>query len=210
MRHARRSNSTSHWLIAAVGGALFGVVCGIARAQAPADAPLPSSRSFLPFTQAGYVGLSGGRSRYDLYSGPSGLAYDDSDTAWKLSTGGYFHRNFGVELGYLDFGRSYRLDGRTKAQGVNLSLVGRAPIGDRLELFAKAGTTYSRTVTSAQPVYGLRTGRDSGMGLSFGVGASWGFTPNIAAVLEWERHRLHFADDTAPADMATVGVRYRF
>ena len=48
------------------------------------------------------------------------------------------------------------------------------------------------------------------MGLSFGVGASWGFTPNIAAVLEWERHRLHFADDTAPADLATVGVRYRF
>lgn len=210
MRHARRSSSTSPWLIAAVGGALFGVVCGIARAQAPADASPSSSKSILPFTQAGYVGLSGGRSRYDLYSGPSGLAYDDRDTAWKLSTGGYFHRNFGVELGYLDFGRSYRLDGRTKAQGVNLSLVGRAPIGDRLELFAKAGTTYSRTVTSAQPVYGLRTGRDSGMGLSFGVGASWGFTPNIAAVLEWERHRLHFADDTAPADMATVGVRYRF
>ena len=30
MRHARRS-STSPWLIAAIGGALFGVVCGVAR-----------------------------------------------------------------------------------------------------------------------------------------------------------------------------------
>ena len=207
MRHVRRS--TSPWLIAAISGALFGVVCGMARAQAPADAPM-SSRSVLPFTQSGYIGLSGGRSQYDLATGPAGLAYDDTDTAWKLSAGGYFHRNVGVEVSYLDFGRAYRLDGRTKAQGINLSLVGRAPIGERLELFAKAGTTYSRTSTSAQPVYGLRAGKNSGMGLSYGVGASWGFTPNIAAVLEWERHRLRFADDTAPADMATVGVRYKF
>lgn len=208
MRYGRR-NATSPWLLAAVSGALFGLLCGVVRAQAPADAPPPSG-SALPFTQSGYVGLSGGRSLYDLSSGPAGLAYDDTDTAWKLSTGGYFHRNFGVEVGYLDFGRAYRLDGRTKARGINLSLIGRAPIGDRLELFAKAGTTYSRTSTSAAPVYGLRAGRNSGMGLSYGLGASWGFTPNIAAVLEWERHRLHFSDDTSSADMATVGVRYRF
>jgi opacity protein-like surface antigen len=192
-----------------VSGAIFGLVCGVARAQAPASPDMPS-RSALPYTQAGYVGLSGGRSMYDLSTGPAGVGFDDNGNAWKLATGGYFHPNVGVEVGYLHFGRAYRLGGRTRAEGINLSLVGRAPLGERLELFAKAGTTYSRTATSGDPGYGLRTGKNNGMGLSYGIGASWGFTPNIAAVLEWERHRLRFADDTAPTDMATVGVRYRF
>lgn len=206
MRHARR---TSPWLLAAVSGALFGVVCGVARAQAPASPSMPSG-SALPYTQAGYIGISGGRSQYDLATGPAGVGYDDSDSAWKIATGGYFHQNVGVEVGYLYFGRAHRLDGRTKGEGINLSLVGRAPLGERLELFAKAGATYSRTSTTGLSAYGVRTGKNDGFGLSYGAGASWAFTPNIAAVLEWERHRLRFSDSTAPTDMATVGLRYRF
>ncbi len=206
MRHARR---TSPWLLAAVSGAVFGVVCGVARAQAPAI-PSMSSGSALPYTQAGYIGISGGRSRYDLATGPAGVGHDDSDSAWKITTGGYFHQNIGVEVAYLHFGRAHRLDGRTKGEGINLSLVGRAPLGERLELFAKAGTTYSRTSTTGLSTYGVRTGKNDGFGLSYGAGASWAFTPNIAAVLEWERHRLRFADSTSPTDMATVGLRYRF
>ena len=43
----------------------------------------------LPYTHNGYTGISAGRSKYDLSTGPVGMAYDNSDTAFKISyTGG--------------------------------------------------------------------------------------------------------------------------
>ena len=79
--------------------------------------------------------------------------------------------------------------------------------GDRIGIISPVETLFQN---ASATLNASDAGKNSGMGLSYGVGASWGFTPNIAAVLEWERHRLRFSDDTAPADMATVGVRYKF
>lgn len=168
--------------------------------------------SFIPYTQQGYFGLSGGRSHYDLNGGPpgTGLGFDDSDATWKLSTGGYFHPNAGVELSYLNAGKAHRLGGTTKAQGVNLSLVGRAPLNEQFDLFGKVGTTYGRTRTTGFSGLGVNTGKDSGFGLSYGVGARWNFNQQWAAVVEWERHKFHFADDNAGVKMTTLGVQYKY
>lgn len=187
------------------------LACGAAAVEAQTTSSnRVSDRSFVPGTQEGYVGLSGGQSKYDLRSGTGGFAFDDSDTAWKVYSGGYFNRNFGVELGYLNMGKAERIGGSTKAQGLNLSLVGRAPLSEQFDVFGKLGTTYGRTRTSGNSGLGVATGKDDGFGLSYGAGVRWAFNPQWAAVLEWERHRLHFADGNSDVDMTTVGVQYRF
>lgn len=166
--------------------------------------------SFIPYTQQGYIGLNLGQSKYNLNPGASGLGFDDSGTAAKLYAGGYFNQNFGVEFGYLNFGNVDRLGGTTKAQGLNLSMVGRAPLNDQFDVFGKIGSTYSHTRANGYSGLGVATGNENGFGLSYGVGTRWAFNPQWSAVLEWERHRLHFADGKSNANMTTLGVQYRY
>jgi OOP family OmpA-OmpF porin len=162
-----------------------------------------------------YIGLSGGRSQYDLRTGSpggAGSAYgvDDTGTAFKLTTGGFFHPYLGMELGYLHAGRMQRLGGITRGQGLNLSLIARAPLSQQWDVFGKLGTTYSRTNTSTAPDVNLASGKDSGFGLAYGAGVRWAFNPNWAAVLEWERHDMRFVDEKSHVDLTTVGVQYRY
>ncbi len=173
---------------------------------------LQARNSVLPYTQDGYIGLSGGRSAYSLNRGPagSGLDYDDSGSAYKIYTGGFFHPNAGVEFGYLNAGKAHRLGGNTEAHGFNLSLVGRAPLGEQFDIFGKVGTTYGRTRTSGLAGTGVALGKDNGFGLSYGLGARWAFTPQWAAVIEWENHKLKFSDGKQDVKMTTVGLQYRF
>lgn len=191
----------------------FAAVGAQAQSTNSSYAPARADRtSIVPYTQNGYVGISGGRSKYELNSGPAGFGFesDNSDSALKLSTGGYFNKNFGVEIGYINAGKVQRLGGDTKAQGFNLSLIGRAPLSEQFDLFGKVGTTYSRTKTSGFAATGVRTGSESGFGLSYGVGARWAFSPQWAAVVEWENHRFKFADANSDVKLTTVGLQYRF
>lgn len=201
------------WPVRRLVPAVLAVVCAAGSAMAQAQTSASSTAtgprsSVLPYTQDGYVGISAGRSNYDLRTG--GLPYDDSGTGFKIYTGGFFHPNLGVEFGYLNAGKARRLGGDTEAHGFNLSLVGRAPLTEQFDVFGKVGTTYGRTRTGGVSGTGVRTGSEDGFGLSYGLGARWAFTPQWAATLEWERHNFRFADGTDPVKMTTVGLQYRF
>jgi len=165
--------------------------------------------ALLPGAQRGYVGLGGGTAKYDLRNG-GGFTFDDSDTAIKLYAGAYFHPNLGLELSYLDMGKARRIGGSTSARGLSLSLVGRLPLATQLDLLGKLGSIYGRTNTQGFGGYGVQPGKDSGFGLSYGAGLRWAFTPQWSAVLEWERHRLHFADRNSDVDTATLGLQYNY
>lgn len=182
----------------------------LASAQTPDRTAMGERSSFIPYTQQGYIGLSGGQSKYDLNTGPIGWDSDDSGSAAKVYAGGYFNPHFGLELGYLNFGHADRLGGSTKAQGLNLSLLARAPLTEQFDVFGKVGTTYSHTRTGGSSGLGVATGSDNGFGLSYGLGVRWAFHPQWAAVLEWERHKLHFADGKSNVNMTTLGVQYRY
>jgi opacity protein-like surface antigen len=159
---------------------------------------------------AGYVGLNLGASNYSLGSGSGFFPSDDTDTAYNLYTGTFFTPNFGLELGYTNFGKIERAGGTTKAEGINLSLVGRAPITQSFNLLGKLGTTYGRTdVSSRDP--GVISGEETGFGVSYGIGAEYSFNPQLSAVLQYDEHRLKFAgDNKARVSATTVGLRYRF
>lgn len=179
-------------------------------ASASASASSPYALSGL---RNAYIGLSGGRSQYDLRANTpasAALGVDDTGTAFKITTGGFFNPFLGMELGYLHAGRMQRLGGVTRGQGLNLSLIARAPLSAQWDVFGKLGTTYSRTDTSSASGLNLASGRDSGFGLSYGAGVRWAFTPQWAAVLEWERHDMRFVDDKSHVDMTTLGVQFRY
>lgn len=160
---------------------------------------------------SGYVGLNAGQSNYSLGNGLSLFSADDHDTAYNIYTGTFFSPNFGLELGYTNFGKIDRAGGRTKAEGINLSLVGRAPISPSFNLLGKLGTTYGRTDVSSTPGSGVAAGKETGFGVSYGLGAEYVFNPQLSAVLQYDEHRLKFSGEGRDRISATtVGLRYRF
>ena len=100
--------------------------------------------------------------------------------------------------------------GTTRAQGLNLSLVGRVPVGP-VNLFGKLGTTYGRTKVSADAASGVVTGKDSGWNGAYGVGIGFDLTPSSSIVLEWERHDFDFAGiGRQPVKATSIGYVHRF
>lgn len=160
---------------------------------------------------ASYVGVNVGASDYSLGNGIGPFASDNKDTVYNIYTGTFFTPNFGFELGYTNFGKIERAGGNTKAQGINLSLVGRAPITQSFNIFGKLGTTYGRTEVSAFPGTGVASGKENGFGVSYGIGAEYSFNPQLSAVLQFDEHKLKFAGDGRDrVNATTVGLRYRF
>ncbi|MBC7468425.1 MAG: outer membrane beta-barrel protein, partial [Ramlibacter sp.] len=128
-----------------------------------------------------------------------------------ISAGNMVGNFWGVELAYIDMGRISRGAGTTKAQGLNLSLVGKAPIWQSIGVFGKIGTTYGRTETSALLGSGVNNGSDRGFGLSYGAGVSYDFTPRLSATLAWDSHDFQFAGSSRDAVRSTsLGLQYKY
>lgn len=193
-------------LLAAV--ATLGVI-STAQAQ-PAN---PSGPFAMAGSTQGYVGLNAGQTDYRLGNGTGLYGSDNRSTAYSIAGGAYFTNNIGVEVGYIDFGKVNRAGGTTRADGFNLSLIGKFPLGESFNLLGKIGTTYGRTDVSSGVGSGVTGGTDNGFGLSAGVGAEFLFNPKLSGVLQYEVHDLRFAGGTNDRDrvsLLTVGARYRF
>jgi OmpA-OmpF porin, OOP family len=158
-----------------------------------------------------YFGLNVGRSDFSLPGGAGGFASDNHDTSYNIYGGSFFNNNFGLELGYTDFGKVNRGGGQTDAEGINLSLVGRLPMSNSFNLLGKLGTTYGRTHVSAAPASGIATGSESNWGVSYGVGAEWAFTQTLSAVLQWDEHDMKYpGGGKERINTTSIGLRYRF
>jgi opacity protein-like surface antigen len=158
-----------------------------------------------------YIDLGVGRSDFSLNNGSGGFSSDKTDTAYSLRAGSYVNNTFGLEAGYTDFGNINRAGGSTKANGLNLSLIGKFPLSEQFNILGKVGTTYSRTEVSAVPGTGVVPGSESGFELSYGLGVEFNFTPQWSAVLQYEEHKMKFAGgETDHVGNTTLSARYRF
>ena len=184
---------------------------GSASAQATGGSISSASSGDWFANRGGYLGLSLGRSRYNVDCGGAAFICDRSDQAVKVTAGAMSGNFWGVELGYLDLGRIARAGGTTKAQGLNLSVVGKAPVGWQFSVFGKVGATYGRTETSALAGSGIAGGTERGMGLSYGAGVSYDFTPRLSATLEWDSNDFRFASGGRdPVRSTSLGLQYRY
>jgi opacity protein-like surface antigen len=115
---------------------------------------------------------------------------------------------WGVELGYLDRAPLFASEPRT--QGLNLSLVGRAPLGGSLGVYGKLGTNYGRGDAWAPGASPALAG-ESSSGFAYSAGMSYSFTPRLSATLEWESNDLRFMGGTRdPVRSTNLGLRYRY
>jgi hypothetical protein len=122
-----------------------------------------------------------------------------------------YNQNFGVEIGYTNFGNVGRGGGTTKAEGINLSLIGRMPVSPMFNLLGKVGTTYGHTEVSANPLSGMTSGSESGFDWSYGVGAELVLSPQWSAVLTYDEAFMKFAGGSSERVSNTmIGARMRF
>ena len=186
------------------------LVAGAALTMA-AGAQAQSSMSSIYVPGSGYVGLTAGQSDYSLENGIGVFGSDQGDTSYGVKAGGYFNNNFGMEIGYTDFGTVNRSGGNTNADGINISLIGKMPLNPSINLLGKIGTTYSRTEVTADPASGIASGSENGFGLSYGLGVEYAFNPKWSTVLQYESHEMNFAGDRSDrVGNTSLGVRYRF
>lgn len=165
--------------------------------------------SLLPWTRRGYVGLSIGKPEFQGSCG-SGFGCDDADARVHLYTGGFVNDWLGAEIGYQHEGEMDRAGGQTRAEGINLSLVLHAPLG-QFHVYGKLGGLWGRTKVSADPLAGVATGKETDWGEAYGVGVGFDFTPNSGVVLEWARNRYRFpGGGREDIDATSLGYVYRF
>ncbi|WP_168198903.1 outer membrane beta-barrel protein [Luteimonas granuli] len=129
---------------------------------------------------------------------------DDEDTAFQVFGGYQFHPNFGVELGYTDFGEVDfdTAPGSLEADTVSLVAVGTLPFTERFSGYAKAGFhSWDAEARSA----GLRAD-DDGTDPTYGLGLQYRFTDNVALRGEYSRFEM----DDADVDVAQLQVRFDF
>lgn len=158
-----------------------------------------------------YVELGIGKSDYSLGNGIGAFGSDQGDTSYSVRGGALFSNNFGAEIGYTNFGSINRAGGTTKAEGINLSLIGKMPLNANFNLLGKIGTTYGRTDVSSNPASGIVAGSERGFGLSYGLGAEYLFTPQWSAVLQYESQDMKFAGDRNDrVGVTSLSARYHF
>ena len=181
-------------------------------ASAPTFAQTTTTPTATPWSGNfwGYIGASAGESKFDNQCGRTDIfACDQRDTAWKVFAGGKFNPYWGLEAAYTDFGKVNASGGDTKAWAAGLSLVGNIPL-DRFDVFGKLGGVYGRTDVHADPSTLFDTGHKNGWGWTYGVGADWNVTRNVAIRVDWDRYKLDFVGGRQDLDMASAGVQFRF
>lgn len=196
-----------------IGGLVVAVASLVAVAGAQAQTTTTNSNNAYSLGAAGnsYVGLGVGRSDFKLGNGVGIFDNDEGDMSYNVQAGTYFNKNFGFEVGYTDFGKINRAGGRTKANGINLSLIGKLPLSNQFNLLGKVGTTYGNTDVSSAAGSGVASGSKSDFGLSYGIGAEYAFSQQWSGVLQYESHDLKFAGgNNERIGNTTVSARYRF
>jgi OmpA-OmpF porin, OOP family len=139
-------------------------------------------------TQPGfYVGAGIGQATLEVDE----IGFDADDTAFKVFGGYNFNQNFAVELAYFDAGKPNQDIGvgnlEVALDGINVSAVGRVPLGDVFTLFGKLGyASYDGEITGrigGQPVSG---GDSSDEDLSYGIGGAFNIGPSFELRAEYE------------------------
>lgn len=152
----------------------------------------------------GYVGASLGSAD----TGMSGISSDD--TSWKFLGGYTFTKHVGVEGSYRDLGGASETIGTTSigvdASSLDVFGVGILPIGEKFDVFGKAG--FSRVEMEASvsdPLFGTVTASDTGNELALGAGFNFKLGEKFAIRAEYETF-----DTAENIDVISAGAVWRF
>jgi hypothetical protein len=197
-----------------------GAVAAVVALVAVVGARAQSSQSTLareigesaPAAGRSFLDLSVGRSSYSSSCGSvAGMTCSRGTTSYSLTGGNMLTGNLGVQLTAMNLGKADRAGGSVIARGINLSAVGRLPLNDSLAVEAKLGPTYGVTRVSAPAVAGIASGRDSGVGLGYGVALQANVARGVHGAIGWEQHDFHFVGQgRSEVSNVTLALGYTF
>lgn len=195
----------------AIAMAALGIACS-ACAQSSQSSLAKEIGDAAPAADRSFVDLSVGKATYNTSCGNvAGMTCSHGTTSYSLAGGNMITNNLGVELSAMNLGKADRAGGSVIARGVNLSAVGRIPLGDIFAVEGKVGPTYGVTRITAAPDSGLASGRDSGFGLGYGVALDVNAAGGLHGSIGWEQHDFHFVGQgTSNVRNITLAVGYTF
>jgi OOP family OmpA-OmpF porin len=166
-----------------------------------------ASASVLADVQPGfYAGAGIGQATIEI----DDVGFDADDTAFNIFGGYNFNANFAVEVSYVDAGKPDDLVGPVTVEvaldGINISALGRVPVGEVFSLFGKIGfTSYDGEVTGRLGnVSSSEDGSDED--LSYGIGGAFNLGPAFELRAEYEAIDI----DDGSFTMLSVGGLYKF
>jgi OmpA-OmpF porin, OOP family len=136
----------------------------------------------------------------------------DTDSAWKLLGGYRFNRQFAIEATYIDWGEVAAnvnlgvppaVEVAASQHSYGLAAVGTLPVGERFELFGKAGFLQNEQETRRVRPNPSTLQRDES-GFHYGLGAKYALTNSWAVRGEWEK------TEKLDVEMLSIGLEYRF
>ncbi len=160
------------------------------------------------------VGMVGQTKAKDIdTTGLTNVSVDDTDTGIKLGGGYAFHRNVGVEAAFVDLGKATATAGgqtvEFKSSGLAVVAVGMLPVSNQVTLLGRLGFI-DATVKATGPG---ASDKSTKVKTTFGIGASYSFTPKFAVRGDFDRYSKLGDKNTigeSDVDMISVGVVYKF
>ncbi|MES2025295.1 MAG: porin [Pseudomonadota bacterium] len=171
--------------------------------------------------EGAYVGVNVGRAEQKVSIAEGSVK--DHTTGYKLYGGYGFNQNFGVEGGYVDFGKG-SISATDAGSGVTstvsskprsfyLAATGTLPLNEQFSLFAKLGVSFNRTKIHFEDTTGdSENSSKNRTSALIGIGATYNFSKNLALVAEYEDFGKVLKEDGVDlkANLLSIGLRYKF
>ena len=175
----------------------------------------------------GYLGIGIGSATANDFCDTGGdpsivlTSCDDKANGWKIFGGYRVSEHLAFEAAYStgsDFKASAILFSvpvsvKGSANFLEGTVIGLLPLGDRFALFGKIGLNFWNLDVSASAMGSSVSESDSGMGLTYGFGAQFDFTPKFGMRAEYQVYPGVGDDSTTGQDDVSVlsaSVYFRF
>ena len=173
-------------------------------------APTPPPRGVWLAGGRSYLGLNVGRSQ-SVACSSTDLTCESKQPSAQFYTGRMLGNFWGVELAYSNKARLPGAMGEAPAQGLTLSLLGTTRLMPSVGLYGKVGTNYGRGDPAGLPAARVAPGTNRGVGLSFGAGLSFDFSPRLSATLQWDSTDTPvISGGRDPVRSTSLGLKYRY
>lgn len=177
-----------------------------------------AAAAFPAIAQAGPFYLGGEAIYAEQKIGQDDGSIKKSKTGGGIYGGFDFNKNFGLQLGFIQFGEA-KFD--TTAQGVKIGfkprtvyLVGTATgaVDEQFSVFVKAGAATTRTKETVSYLGDSESGSETHSTGVIGVGGKFVITPKLSAVLEYTHFGKVLDEDDGNLKVTgySIGLRYNF
>lgn len=165
-----------------------------------------------------YAGVGVGQSRAMVDDGAIGdrlrangapmssISVNESDTTFKGFVGYQMNRNFGVEAGYFNLGKSGftattpigNYSNERNIDGVNLDLVGKLPMTEKWSALARAGANYTNVKDNSVSTDAVRLASgntsEKSLNIRYGLGVQYEVNPSLFIRAEADLNRIKHSD----------------